>query len=282
MKKILSFFVAGLVTFSGISPFLSLNGQYINTYEVAGYVIVELFSLVYLYSYYSKQKNIKLISIAGILCGYITTLFIVSNTFNKYAGAPFKLNIGFYLYIASFILLLISLLIPTKKIISEEEKKIMEETKNKKYILPIYMYGIKNRPELANNRCSLSYNDDKNIINVRIVNKENLEAIDIPFEFIVSINVKPSLTMVTTNYSLQEDSTALGMIAAYMFGSAGSLVGQLMDNASSTVNTKYSTVFITEINYLKNNEKEKIVIQTNYPPKEFFDELKDKYFEQNI
>ena len=282
MKKIAGIIYAGLITVCGILPFLSLGSESIQTYETAGYVMVELASLVYAYSFYSKQKTIKTASVAGVLCGYLLTLFLVSNTFKKYPGVPFKLEIGCYVYIGSIIVFLISLFISEKKVVSEEEKKIMGELSNKKYLLPIYVYGVKNRPELANNRCSLSYNDDLTVLNARIVNKENLEVFDIPFDTITNIHVRPSMTRVTTTYSPQEDSAALGMIAAYMFGPTGTLVGQLLDSQSSTVNVKYSTVFLTEINYVANNENEKIVVQTDYPPREFFEELKDKYEEENI
>ena len=132
------------------------------------------------------------------------------------------------------------------------------------------------------NKCSLSYNDDNTVLNVRIVNKDSLEEIDIPFDSINNIHVKPSLTMIKTTYSPQEDAYAISLIGAYMFGPVGSMVGQLMDNSSSSVSTKYSSVFVTEINYVKNNENEKIVVQTNYPPREFFIELKEKYEEEQI
>lgn len=282
MKKGLSYIVAFLLIWSGISIFLSAYGDSAYTYEISGYGIVELFSLVYVYSFYSRQEKIKIISIIGCIVGYLITFLSVGNVLNYYSAATYQFGLGFYLYAISSFLFILSLFIKEKKEVSKEEKQILEQTKNKKYILSIYMYGIKNRPELANNKCSLSYNDDKTILNIRIVNKDKLEIIDIPFNFITNINVKPSMTMATTSYSLQEDSDALALISAYMFGAAGGIVNQLIDNSVPTINTKYSTVFITEINYLLNNENEKIVIQTNYPPKDFFEELKDKYEEKQI
>ena len=280
MKKILGFISIGLVLLASALPFMSGGAQTVTALDVKGFSLILIFTAVYIASFYAKAIWLRIVGIIGNIFSYALLYTTVFNVINKYQDISFTLNIGFYLLLSSAITSVLSLLIADKKVIDKEEEQLKENTKNKKYILPIYMYGVKNRPELGNNKSSITYNDDLQTLKVGIFNKEKIEEINIPFENITSISTRPSMTKATTTYSPKEDEMALVALGAFLFGPFGSMAGQIISDGSSTISTKYSTVFITEINYTKNNENEKIVIQTNYPPREFFEELKEKYNEQ--
>ena len=273
-KKIFAILFVVAMMFCLILTGFVVEGKNVLISKVPGFYFVDLFSIVYLFSLYMKNKTPYYISIIGIYLSYTYSIYqIYLLLTSKYSVL---ISIGFFIYVLAFLLFNISLKIKEKK---EILNPIVDKKEQKKCLICSYLYGIKNKPELANSQCAILYSEDFKTLLIKVVNQEKIEEYNIELNKIKSITCKASMTRQTATYDPQEDRLEFAALSAYLFGAFGGLVTEAISNGPSTVTTKYNTVFLTEILYDLNNEENKIVIQTNKQPTDFFDETKDLYKE---
>ncbi len=274
LKKVFAILFVITITICLILTGFIVEGKNVPISNVPGFYIVDFFAVVYLFSFYMKKKTLYYVSIVSIYLSYAYTIyriyFLLASQYNV------TLSIGFFIYVLAFIFFNISLKIKDKK---EETNTLVDPKEQKKCLICSYLYGIKNKPELANGQCAILYSEDFNNLQIKIANKEKVEELNIELNKIKSITCKPSMTRQTATYDPQEDSMAFAALSAYLFGSFGGLVTEAISHGPSTVTTKYSTIFLTEIVYDLDGEENKIVVQTLKQPTTFFEETKDLYKE---
>ena len=124
IKKWIVLLYLGLLLYSGFMDFFVVPEANVSlmVYSVKGFKIVLLAGVFYAYSFFTNKKSITALSLGATVVGYIFTIVALIN-------AKVSLSMcssGAYVYFASFILCIISLLIPSDTSLSSEVSKIAE------------------------------------------------------------------------------------------------------------------------------------------------------------
>lgn len=280
IKKIFSIVCYFVLIFAGIQVFVTINSLVsMDTYQIKGYSLVMIAFLFFIYSIFTNKKPVYYISIVFIIGGYTYTFY----TLYRINDNALSFKSGFFLYVLSFILFIITLLLKIKTKNKKEDnnliKSISQTSKNssveEKYIIGTYLYGIKGKPEFSNRSCAVTTNgDSKNLI--IILTSNSTFNYEIKYEQIQKITVKKGLSISHGSTQLAEDHTTEKMMLGYaLAGIWGSMLVENLNSSSDKI--KYSVGFTVEILYKIGEESKKIVIEFPQNPDYFFRSYAELY-----
>ncbi len=177
-----------------------------------------LFSFL-LYFYKIRKEILYIITYILLTIITIFTLFETYIIYTEFSTEFIHLNIGFYIYLFHFILLIITLFIkksnPIKKLSDDDNsyKQFKEDFNENNYLLGNLILGVKGVPysdlslltnDVKNNTISIHYKDNQNVKTYRFL-KKNISSINFKNRIIVDELEKKAYQDVdldTANYLL--------------------------------------------------------------------------------
>lgn len=278
LKKILIAIYIPLFCWSLFEKFVTISSQiYLYTNEVKGTSIVMISAIFFVYAIFTNKQILKYLSSIFMIIGYIYTF----STVNKVYDDTITLEIGFYLYLFSFIAFLLTFIFNGKQSNTDMVKNSKNNFNNndglkeENYIIGNYLYGIK-KPEFSNHSCAITTSKDKKDMIIILTSIESYK-IEIKQEDIKSINVKKGVLMRNSNMPIEDHGFENSLLATALVGVWGPVISQSVGNLSSGEKIKYHDAYTVEIVYTNDNEEFKIVIEVFKNPDSFLKMFGEKY-----
>ena len=213
-------------------------------------------------AFYSKKRTYY---IGMIISSCIYAFVIIKSIFNAYTFAN-----GFYVYLLSFVIMLLSLLfdrdVKEKKDKKRHKKKTTKEKDNKKYVVGRYIYGIKKKPKLYNSPCVIL--KDNTNLKVLILSDPDVETV-IPNYKIIDITYKEDILIKREDSLSSEEKKH---IAKYIYNSktkVDMLEKRLDDNSKKKMS--FTLKYEVKIKYKTTKVDKELLIQTDMNPKEILE-----------
>lgn len=282
-KKIITAIYFLVLFHTGFTTFLRIGSERLPSLYVNGFTIVATVSLFLLYTVFANRKKFYFIASLIIFLGFGYTFYTVYSIY----GEMVRLELGFYLYVTSFILLIVSLFFPmqeTQKPVKKESEikkealdKNMKEQSQDNYMVGTYRFGIKGKPELSNHLCAITTNKDcKDIVLIIAANEEF--RYEIKHEQVEKITVKSGTTLSSEETSQVEDhSVERAMLASALLGAWGPMIAESIGSLGGSEKVNYQVTFTVEIYYKLNEETKKIVLTCHDNPDHFFGRFPEFY-----
>lgn len=284
-KKTIGIIFAITLFISGFLDFIQADQEIISTSEVVGFYIVYLGTICYLYAIFTKKKIVNVLASILITGGFLYTGLMTFKTLTEFSG-HIKLGEGVFLYFLAAIFFFISLFMKEqdiKKKTSKEEQKLTENVNNldkeTKYIIATYIYGIKEKKELANHQCILIHND--NTLELVISTKENVYKTNMKYSEILKIKVRKRIIVTQAQNETKEDHSIENQMLATAFV-GGPLAFLITDNSllnEINFNSKTECKELYECEIIKKENSKSIMLTLKKDPKPFFEPLKNIYEE---
>lgn len=282
-KKIVTVIYLVLLFYSGFKTFVRFDTEYLLTFEIKGFSIVFTTSMFLLYTVYANRKKFYYIAVPIIFAGFGYTFYMVYHNYSE----MMQLELGFYLYIASFILFIVSLFFSMQESKNHLEKKstiqkVISDMKQKEqmqdsYMMGTYLFGIKGKPELSNHSCVITTNKDSKDIVLVIASNEAFQY-EIKYEQIEMITVKSGVSMSSGGMSQVEDhSMERAMLASALLGVWGPMISESIGNLGESEKVNYKITYTVEVHYKLNEEKKKVVLIFHENPDRFFEKFTEFY-----
>lgn len=213
------------------------------------------------------------------LGGYVYTAFVIikasklASGYNRLSDiVNIDLHLGFYLYVLSAIMLLISLFVKSDNSEVEDNKYDVEQLDRDSFLLCNMVLGVK---EIPFNTLVLLKRDDNDLL-INYQNGETCNTYKIPLNTIVDIVLSQDMSIGNEDNSLDGMSTVL---AYSLFG--GNLIAAM--GASEIMNavtddyekTEFKTCFVITIKYKNGDEESEIKVKAKKNPKEFIKKFKN-------
>ena len=152
IKKFFSIIFVTLIVMAGIKKFVNINSiVYLSTSEVKGYTLVFFGSFFFIYSIFTNKKLVYYLSLIFIFIGFLYTFYTLHNVYDE----TVTLELGFYLYLISFILFIVTILIKDKNKEEQDVQIIKENSLNDNYVMGTYLFGL-NKKEFSNKPCAVT------------------------------------------------------------------------------------------------------------------------------
>lgn len=282
-KKIVTVIYLVLLFYSGFKTFVRFDTEYLLTFKIKGFSIVFTTSMFLLYTVYANRKKFYYIVVPIIFAGFGYTFYVVYRTYSE----MMQLEFGFYLYIASFILFIISLIFPMQESKNHlEEKstiqKVISDMKQKEqmqdsYMMGTYLFGIKGKPELSNHSCVITTNKDSKDI-VLVIESNEVFQYEIKYEQIEIITVKSGLSMSSGGmHQVEDHSMERAVLASALLGIWGPIISESIGNLGESEKVNYKITYTVEVHYKLNEEKKKVVLTFHENPDRFFEKFTEFY-----
>jgi len=290
LKQILSYISIAILTYSGICEAYILNHDTIDIFQVKGFSIILMGSIMYSYGLNTKKKLISIISYIITIIVYIYSINLIltlANTVNSYVEMDdmsiflAKIGNGTYIYILSAILFLINIFIPsskentlnnsnqtelTEKLGIEENKTIQDDN----YIFCKYIYGFKELKSYTDG--AIKINNDNSISIIVIGENNQTQEKKIYYNEIKNINIKSSVVITENSPKTNDNTLANTLLASAIIGgtmaplAANFLSNQM--NEYSKISEKVIYEIIIEIN------TGLVMIQTKLNPQKFISKIR--------
>jgi len=279
-KKILALICYVIIILSGIKEFVNIGGVIsLNTYGVKGFSLVTFSFLFFVYFIFTKKKLMSYLSAVFVFIGYLYTFYSVYKVYDH----DISFGAGFYLYVISFVLFIVNLLIKFQSSTKLEEtdlkQKLSESGTNinaGSYIIGKYLYGLKEKG-FSNHYCAVTTNGETKDLILILVSSETLKY-EIKYDQLEKIIVKPGLAMKQAGARDIEDYTIERRMLGYaLAGIWGSMLVDNFGGIDSTDEIKYKSVYTVEIVYKVDGEIKTIVIELFKNPDSFFECFSDIY-----
>ncbi len=278
--------IYGSATCTAVEMAINREIMSLDMMEIKGASLTMGLSIFYLVLVYQKKKIPTLI-LSIILFGLFGYTFYVFINFDSLVSISSQYIIdqthygqGFYLYIASFIIFILSTVIPFKKTKTEKNKlveQVESENMEDQYILANYIYGLEKRADLFKKLSVIIAKSEETDLKIRIDSPQN-DRLSIPKQNILKIDIKqaviPQEVMTTINesellrlISIYGDYDSQVTHAARM---AYSIRGDRITSYYKMVNTSVYDITIT---YKDNEIEKKLMFQTKENPNEFLEKL---------
>ncbi len=266
-------------------PLKSIAFEYMSTsasirmFSVKGVPIATIAIVFFVYSLYKKNKKLQTISIIVLFLSYIYTVYTFINvetlidSMEVLEKEHFQIKEGIIFYTLSYIILLISLFIPSKKD-STVDTKIEEMTSNIKgqYILANYVFGIEKRPDLYRKISALATTEDIDYLEV-IIDMENPTKIQIPKSKIKNIESKTSMigeaVSSTSNYGMAENIRDTILFGPVVGSTIMLIKGDKIKEYNKIQNKIIYEITLTYEN--DKNEEKKFMFQSKENPSKFLE-----------
>ena len=273
IKKVLSITCYILLLFVSVQTFVTISSLVsMDTYQIKGYSLVAFSFLFFIYSIFTNNKLTYYLSSLFIIAGYTYTFY----TIYKVYDSSLSFKTGFYLYIFSFILFIITLLLKSDKTVKPEQNNVVKEiNKNSKtnivednYMIGTYLYGIKEMQEFSNHSCAITTNGNSKDLIIILTSNTTLNY-EIKYNQIEKITVKQGMSINHNSTKLVDDYKTEKMILGYALANIwGSMIAEKISSPSDKVS--YSVEFTVEIMYKVGEESKKIVMEFPKNPDSFF------------
>lgn len=289
LKIIISLISIAILLYSGFNEAYLVNNYSLNLFEIKGYSIILLGTILYIYGLKINKKLIYIISYIATVIVYIYSINLIVSTANDVdsyidiadSGIFFsQIGIGTYTCIVSLILHIISIFLPdkskTQNIDTNEDliKSIGFGEKNNiskdDYILCKYLYGCKNLNSYSNG--ALKINND-NSISIIVISEQNAtQESKIKYSEIKNINIKNNVILTESKPETSDNSMANTILASAIIGgpiapmAANSLSNQITEYSKIKTNMVYDVI----IEYPEGT----ILIQTKTNPQEIVSKIK--------
>lgn len=276
IKKWIVLLYLGLLLYSGFMDFFVVPEANVSlmVYSVKGFKIVLLAGVFYAYSFFTNKKSITALSLGATVVGYIFTIVALIN-------AKVSLSMcssGAYVYFASFILCIISLLIPSDTSLSSEVSKIAEsipqteEIKNidGDYFICNYMSGVKGVKNIYKSISVFILKNNTNALEINIKAPEEIKIV-IDDSNISKINLSKEMRVSVSDIQKEDNTVETQYLASVLVGSFGPIVGEkLAKDRGVSTKANFDSYYKIEIFYKVNEEENRLVFQTEVNPKSFF------------
>lgn len=273
-------FIISLVI-SGTQEFISIKIANISliTYQIKGFKIVLLGMIFFIYSHFTKKKWSTLL--ANLICvfGYSYTLLtLLKSLANLASGAKefVSYELGFYMYLISCFLFLLSDALMIKDYFLTRKKENIEQPRedsnDSHYLLANYVYGIEKSGNLYNKLAVLSFLENSNEIQIDI-NANDFKSLKIPLNNITAIQIKPGLILKEERPEVENNEVANQLLLTALVGAWGPLISQskILQDIKDYNKTRIETGFEVEVYYTEDNQSKKLLFQTKNDPKIFVD-----------
>ena len=262
-KKILILALVVLVTSFFLDSFTVTDFYCLNRITILKItLLLPITLLCALYGAYYNRKNIYYIGMGISSCIYIYV--IIKSLLNAYTFAT-----GFYVYILSFVIMLVSLLfdrdVKEKKEKKRHKKKTTKEKDNKKYVVGRYIYGIKKKPKLYNSPCVI-LKDDTNL-KVLILSDPDVETV-IPNDKIIDITYKEDILIKREDSLSSEEKKH---IAKYIYNSKTKVDMLEKRINDSKKKMSFTLKYEVKIKYKTTKVDKELLIKTDMNPKEILE-----------
>ena len=289
LKLIISIISIAILIYSGFNEAYCVNNFSLNLFEIKGYSIILLGTILYIYGLKTNKNIIYIMSYIVTVIVYVYSINLIVSTANDVdsyidiadSGIFFsQIGIGTYMCIASLILHIISIFLPdkskTQNIDTNEDLKKsigFEENNNistNEYILCKYIYGCKNLSSYSDG--ALKINTD-NSISIIVITEQNItQESKIKYNDIKNINIKNNVIITESKPETSDNSMANTILASAIIGgpiapmAANSLSNQITEYSKIKTNMVYDII----IEYPEGT----ILIQTKTNPQEIVSKIK--------
>lgn len=289
LKMILAIASFILIFSAAINKFITIstdNGITSAELRVRGVELI-IFTLPYYIGSIAIKKR-KPYYIFGIIvfllyCYGTYTYLNLANTLKyapEYISARIQIGEGAYLYLASFVLFVISIFIPIKFDNPYKQNKLPKEVEQEceienQYILANYIFGLNKRPDLYYKLAIIINKEDSENLEIEI-QSEHLERILIPKKSIKDVTQKLSViskeVMETWNYSPSASLLDWSIDLNYALIKSAVYKDKVYDYYKMKTDTVYDIQIIYEIE----RQEYKLMFQTKFNPAEFLNKLKER------
>lgn len=293
-KKINAKMILAIASF--ILIFSAAVNRFITIYNDNGITSAELrvrgveliiFSLIYYIGSIAMKKK-KAYYLFGIIvflsyCYGIYTYIDLINALKyapEYITGKIQMGEGVYLYFASFILFIISIIIPIKFDNPNKPKRLAKEVEQERgienqYILANYIFGLNKRPDLYYKLATIINKEESENLEIEI-QSEQLERILIPKNNIKDVTQKLAIiskeVMETWNYKPSEYLFDFQIDPKYAFIKSAVYKDKVYDYYKMKTDTVYDIQIIYEIE----EQEHKLMFQTKFSPSDFLNKLKEE------
>lgn len=282
-KTIVTAIYLALLFYSGFKTFVRLDTEHLLTFEIKGFSIAFTTSMFLLYIVYANRKKFYYIAVPIIFAGFGYTFYTVYHSYSE----MMQLELGFYLYIASFILFIVSLFFPMQESKNRSKKKSdiqkvisdmnLKEQMRDNFMVGTYLFGIKGKPELSNHLCAITTNKDSKDIVLVIASTETFQY-EIKYEQIEKITVKSGWSVSSNGmYQVEDHSTERAMLATALLGVWGPMISESVGDLGNDEKMNYKISFTVEIHYKLDGESKRIVLEFHEDPDRFFEKFTGLY-----
>lgn len=290
LKSILAYVSLAVLFYSGFCEAIILNNYSMDIFEIKGFSIILLGTIIYAYGLKTEKKLIYIASHIITIIVYIYSIYLIlstANTLNSYVemddiGIFFAgLGNGTYIYILSAILFFISIFLPdynkntTNKTINNKEltnKLGLEQNNNiqeDNYIFCKYIYGCKELNGYKDG--ALRINNDNSLSIILLTENNTIQEKKIDYNEIKNINIKNSVVIAENQPKTNDNTFANTVLASAIIGGAAApLAANFLSNQISEY-SKISERIIYEIIIELNNGL--IMIQTKINPQRFISKI---------
>ncbi len=286
LKMILAIASFILIFFSAISKFIIIyanNGITNTELRVRGVELI-IFTLPYYIGSIAikKKKPYYLFGIIVFLlyCYGTYTYLNLANALKyapEYITARIQIGEGAFFYLVSFILFIVSVIIPIKFEYSSKQYKLPKEIEQEQdiedqYILANYIFGLNKRPDLYNKLATIIDKEGSENLEIEI-QSEQLEKILIPKRSIKDVTHKLAViskeTMETWNYSPSEYMLDMSIEPKFALIKTAIYKDKVYDYYKMKTDTVYDIQIIYEIE----GQEQKLMFQTKLDPSKFINKL---------
>lgn len=266
IKTFLELAILGLFAYSGttrIIEYTDYENIYLYASRIRGFLFLALLlAFTCLFGLVKKKKLYYFFGFAtGLLYSY--TIYDIL----RYRTVSTSLQRGFYFWIGTFAVMIIDLIVPFNKDLTEEKRVVSPIKLRKKYIRGIYISGIEKHPEYSKAPCGISINAKS----IHLFVRSSFECtIIIPKSNILSLNVEPIF---------QENKIIKGKCSAeddIKIADHFNSFSKVTDEFSEKEKRYRGTTFEIKIVYKNNDRQNYLLLQTDEDAQNYF---KDTIFE---
>ena len=287
MVALVIFIVALFQKFIIFSEISGKVAKTFDTYGLKGTVLVGIGIIVIIYGYLRRNTIGSIIGYLLSLGGYSYTFFTLFKLLNSGVnGKKFTdiltpvYGLGFYLYILSAVILIISIFIKNNTDDVDKGNYNVDGIDKDSFILCNMILGIK---EIPFNSLVLLKKVD-NALSIDFHNGDNVSSHTIPLDSIIDMSISEDLSVshgdlmtldvVNSDVASANILLAYSLFPGYPLASMG--INSFLDNLLADYEkTDVKTWFIITIKYKQNEEELEIRFKTSKNPKSFVDKLKN-------
>ena len=257
----------------------SLSGKIqisMNTADINGTLFVAIGIIIILYSLKKQDGIISLIGYLVSLGGYTYAFASTIKALNLSSDSiEISFGIGFYLYIISAIILLISVFVKKEKIIIDNENYNVEKLDTDSFILCNMLLGIK---EIPYNSLLLLKKSDSNL-SIEYQYEEKINNYLIPLNTIKDISSTQDMAIDYSSNELEDFNSAntllsYSLLAGHPLAAMGA--NKLLDELTVDYEKgKITSWFIITIKYEQDGEIHELKFKTKKNPQKFIEKLKN-------
>ena len=286
IKTIIIIIALSVLVIASFEPFLILarpdwsSSRMMTTFSIKGVWVAIGGVAVLLYSYVVGKKGLTLISYLVSFFGYGYTFYVINKAINlledpaqRYGVIDINYQIGFYLYVVSGIILLISIFVGNK---SEEipNNYDTKELDKDSFLLCNMLLGVKEIP--YNLLVLLKKVDDSLSLEYQV--GEEIKNIKIKLDKIKDISYQPDLTIDYSDNSLGDKTMAntllsYSLLAGHPVAALGA-TGLLNNLTEDYEEGKVKTCYIVVIKYMDNAEEKELKLKVRKNPNRFINYIK--------